>query len=348
MSLFAKATGDYGDVASLGPRLKQFLSRQLQCDLQIRRLTRYPVGFSWLTYGFTLVEQPDAVTHRKLVLRLAPPVGILPPYAAKPEFDVLTAIDGRGVPVPEPLFYSDDPKELGASFLICSKSPGTPHTLAGAPPLPEQIPLLSKWGEQFTDILARLHDIDWVTVLGEDRALGATVSDIALRQANHWNRIAEAVVLRPLPILRFVYHWLLENAPTAPRLSIVHGDYRIGNFLARDNIDAILDWELAHIGDPHEDWGWALLPNFNGRTSKLFGALPRSDVFERYERVTGHSLQPKSIAYYEVLALFKLAVICLSGNHAFFVGHSRDVRLPVMGSSGYFVLRNLAELMERV
>ncbi|MCJ9699615.1 phosphotransferase family protein [Bradyrhizobium sp. SHOUNA76] len=346
--MFAKATSDYGDVVSLGPRLKEFLSRKLQRDLKIEDLTRYPVGFSWMTYGFTLAEQPAGVIRRELVLRLAPPVGILPPYAAKPEFDVLTAIFGRGVPVPQPVFYSDDRKELGAPFLICSKAPGAPHTLAGAPPLPEQIPLLSKWAEQFTDILARLHNIDWVAVLGENTALGATVSDIAVRQVDHWNQIAETVALRPLPILRFVYHWLLESAPVAPKLSIVHGDYRLGNFLARDSIDAILDWELTHIGDPHEDWGWALLPNFNGRTSKLFGALPREEVFERYERKTGLSLRPKSIAYYEVLALFKLAVICLSGNHAFFVGHSHDLRLPVMGSSGHFVLRKLAELMERM
>lgn len=346
--MFATATGDYGDVVGLGSRLKEFLGRRLGCDLKIQSLTRYPVGFSWMTYGFTLVEQRDDATPRELVLRLAPPVGILPPYAAKPEFDVLTAIYGRGVPVPKPLFYSDDPKELGAPFLICSKSPGAPHNLAGCSPSPERIPLLSKWGEQFTDILARLHGIDWVSVLGEKSALGATVSDIAVRQADHWNRIAEAVALRPLPILRFVYHWLVERAPVAPKLSIVHGDYRLGNFLARDNIDAILDWELAHIGDPHEDWGWALLPNFNGRTSKLFGALSREEVLERYERITGLSLQPKSIAYYEVLALFKLAVICLSANHAFFVGQSHDIRLPMLGSSGHFVLKSLAELMERL
>ena len=59
MPLLAKATGDYGDVASLGPRLQQFLSRKLQRDLKIQDLTRYPVGFSWMTYGFTLVEQAD-------------------------------------------------------------------------------------------------------------------------------------------------------------------------------------------------------------------------------------------------------------------------------------------------
>ena len=348
ISSIVQMNPDFDNMADLGSRLQSFLRQMLQCDVAIESLIRYPLGFSWMTYGFTLVERrTGSVTRRDLVLRLAPPVGILPPYRAKPEFDVLTAIDGRGVPIPKPVLYSDDPKDLGAPFLICSKCLGSPHASPSSLPLPEHVPVLTKLAKEFTDILGRLHNIDWIPTLAETMAVGATAADIAARQADHWNRLAEAVS-RPLPVLKFVNRWLVENAPVAPRLAIVHGDYRLGNFLARESIEAILDWELVHIGDPHEDWGWALLPNFNGGSQKLFGVLPRDDVFERYERITGLSLQPKSIAYYEILALFKVVVICLSGNHAFFAGNSSDLRLLILGSRARFLLKNLVELMERM
>jgi aminoglycoside phosphotransferase (APT) family kinase protein len=332
----------------IASRLKNFLSPRLQRDVAIESLVRYPVGFSWMTYAFTLVEQgTGARPRRDLVLRLAPPVGILPPYRAKPEFDVLAAIDGQGVPIPKPFFYSDNPDDLGAPFLICSKCPGDPLSLMGALPSAGQVPAFTKLAHEFTEILGRLHNIDWRASLGEAMAAGATAANIASRQADHWNRIAESIS-RPLPLLKLVHRWLLENAPVAPRLAIVHGDCRLGNFLARENIDAILDWELVHIGDPHEDLGWALLSNFNGRSDKLFGVVPREAVFDRYEQVTGLSVQPPSVAYYEILALFKLAVICLSGNHAFFAGNSLDLRLVVLGSNVRMMLKSLAERMERM
>lgn len=332
----------------LSSRLQNFLSYQLQRDVAIEGLVRYPVGFSWMTYAFTLVELgAGAGPRRELVLRLAPPVGILPPYRAKPEFDVLSAVDGHGVPVPKPFFYGDDPGDLGAPFLICSKCPGDPLTLMGVLPAAGQIPAFTKLAHEFTEILGRLHNIDWRASLGAAVAAGATAANIAARQAEHWKGIAERIS-RPLPLLKLVHRWFLENAPVAPRLAIVHGDYRLGNFLARENIDAILDWELVHIGDPHEDLGWALLSSFNGRSDKLFGVMPKEEVFERYERVTGLPVQPQSVAYYEILALFKLAVICLSGNHAFFAGKSRDLRLVVLGSNSRLMLKALAERMERV
>jgi aminoglycoside phosphotransferase (APT) family kinase protein len=340
-------TDNYSNVDIVRRRLTAFLTQELQTPVEIEQIARYPVGFSWLTYGFTLVTRQYGSSQRQdLILRLAPPVGILPPYVARPEFDVLTAIQGRGVPIPKAIFFSDDPQVLGASFLVCSKCKGAPLILAG-PPSPDQEPMLRGWAEEFTEILANLHNIDGAAlrvVTGQ----GARPEDVAVRQANHWNRIVERISLRPHPILKYVHLWLVEHAPEAQKLTIVHGDYRLGNFLARDNIDAILDWEMVHIGDPHEDLSWAVLSNFNGRSDKLFGVVPREDFFRRYEKLTGAEVRADSIRYYDIFALYKLAIICLSGNDAFFAGRSRDLRTLMLGSNARKMLEGLVDVMEVV
>jgi aminoglycoside phosphotransferase (APT) family kinase protein len=75
----------------------------------------------------------------------------------------------------------------------------------------------------------------------------------------------------------------------------VHDDYRIGNFLEREKkITAILDWELTHFGDPHEDLAWALMPTFNGGSRKLYGVIDREEVIDHYHRASGISISARS------------------------------------------------------
>jgi aminoglycoside phosphotransferase (APT) family kinase protein len=108
--------------------------------------------------------------------------------------------------------------------------------------------------------------------------------------------------------------WLREHLPPADRIVLVHGDYRSGNFLYDDGgrITAILDWELAHLGDPHEDLGWVVNPLFSvrgaGGERLACGLSPRDEMLARYEQATGWRVDPERLRFYEIFNNYKLAV----------------------------------------
>lgn len=334
----------YTTAALIAERLAAFLSAQTGKSATIREMSRFPVGFSWITYGFTL-DLPGEQS-RDLILRLAPPAGLLPPYSAAPEYSVLSAIRGIDVPAPEALWFSDNPSAMGAPFFICTR-------MVGAPPMFDRKAMIENKGslltlaDQFTDILARLHAFDWQNSSFGTLSAPVTAERTGHTQLDHWETFINGVLLHPHPLLDWTTRWLRANAPVAPCVSIVHGDYRLGNFLAEnDRITAILDWEMVHLGDPQEDIGWALIPDFNGRSDKLFGVVDRSAFLERYEQASGITVNAAAVRYYEIFALYKLAAIGLSGTHAFLIGGSDDLRMWMLGSTGVAIMKQLANLAE--
>ncbi len=109
-----------------------------------------------------------------------------------------------------------------------------------------------------------------------------------------WEKVIDEDEREPQPIARAAIRWLKRNPPPpAQKISVVHGDYRTGNFLydANGDIRAILDWEMAHLGDPLEDLGWALDPLWaHGDPSRPAGTIARAEaiaIWEKDERVEG-------------------------------------------------------------
>ncbi len=139
-------------------------------------------------------------------------------------------------------------------------------------------------GEQFVAGLARLHSFQWRGTPAEQLDGARDVSQAAGAQIDFWERYLRRHARRPYPILEWGLLWLRANSPRAPRISIIHGDYRIGNFLVLDGrISAMLDWELVHLGDPHQDLGLdvhagvsrPLAPDVSsGRARRALPALP--------------------------------------------------------------------------
>jgi aminoglycoside phosphotransferase (APT) family kinase protein len=113
---------------------------------------------------------------------------------------------------------------------------------------------------------------------------------------------------------------------------IVHGDYRTGNFLhSHGRITAVLDWELVHLGDPHEDIAWAGL-KFLSRRSQLVGGLISRDEFrQRYEHATGLLIREQSVRWYELLALYKICAMNLRAASRVEVGTAPDARMTALG-----------------
>jgi aminoglycoside phosphotransferase (APT) family kinase protein len=318
----------------LAKRLRSFLQRHWDKPVDVDELRRFPAGMSWITIGFTAsIGQATSCERRELILRIGDPGGLLAPYRAEPEFVVLSALAGqRDLPIPRAVAYSDDCEVLGAPFLVTERVRGdTPMPWKGANS-ERDAAASESLGRDFADALGAIHAFDWRgSELGRLFAeLPAT--EIAANEVMVWARHADVPSGTAQPQMHYAMRWLLANAPVADRTTIVHGDFRVGNFLQQNGrITAILDWELMHIGDPHEDLAWAGLRTFSGGTDKIGGLIDRRQFHARYQGRTGFEVRDERIRYYEVLVQFKMAAMLIGAVRRMETGRARDVRLAAMG-----------------
>ena len=330
------------DDGLLRQRLAEYLATQTGNVWSLGPLTRHAVGFSWVTYGFA-AEDSGASTGCDLILRLGPPHGLFAPYSARPQFAALKALEDRGVPVPRAFFWSDDPAILGAPFFICEKMPGSAPVPWGAG-TGFSASRRQTVGRQFVSALAALHATG-IEGSGFDSD-GITVENAAQRQLDHWQHAGERWALKPYPMLHKALRWLRRNLPAAPRVSLIHGDYRLGNFLERDErITAILDWELVHAGDPHEDLGWAFLPQYAMGSGLVCQLVAREDFIAQYERESGIRVDETSLHFYLVFSLVKLAMTHIAAVSCFEKGSFNDMRMPAMGTQIAPTLRQIEKVL---
>ena len=250
------------------------------------------------------------------------------------------------MPAPRSYWWSDDASILGAPFFISER-------VAGSAPVPWVSDSTSGFeesyrlriGQQFVSALAGLHTCEW---RGKQGFTGGDVTceNAAIRQVEEWERNRERWALKTYPMLTWALRWLRRNLPVAPKVSLVHGDYRLGNFLEQDGrITAILDWELVHLGDPHEDLGWAFLPQYTGGSGLVCRLLSTEDFISQYEREAGFKVQPASLHFYRVFSLVKLALTHIAAVRCFEEGRFNDMRMPAMGTQIAPVLRQLSKLL---
>ncbi len=332
----------------LGRRLSPFLSAALKRPLHLGGWRRFPAGFSWITIGFqaTPAEGGDPL---ELILRIGDPRGLLAPYRAEPEYRAMEALQGQAaLPVPRVFAFSDDDSVIGAPFLVSGRVAGdTPMPWKGETEARGEAQNASL-GRDFVDGLAALHAVDW-TQTGLHRLWGdVDRATVARTQTDFWWRHAgfgEDAAKAP-PQMHHAMRWLRRHAPEAPRVTIVHGDYRVGNFLQQGGrITAVLDWELVHPGDPHEDLAWASLRVFAGGSGRVGGIIDRDAFFDRYAQQAGFMPDARVLRYYEVLGLFKSASMLLSASQRVESGRGRDVRMASMGFQVASTLLELNRLM---
>ncbi len=340
------AIGNEQDLAS---RIEGYLRAQTGRAVRVGAIRRFPVGFSWLTFLVPVAGLSDDAREQSLILRLGPDYGLFAPYSAGPQVMAMQSLEGSDVPVPRAYWNSDDPSILGAPFLFCERAEGAavvPWVSPTEPPLEEGYRLRLAHG--FIDCLAALHRIDW-----RDRPIAGLAGDVdpdnaALRSVETWERLIDRWAMRPYPMAEWGVRWLKAHCPRAPRVTIVHGDYRTGNFLELDGcITAILDWELVHLGDPHEDLAWASMPMYKGGTPYI-GRLAEPELFfGRYAERSGIAVDMAAVRYYQAFSLLKLAATHMAAARCFEEGRFNDLRMPAMGSQVATCLRQMAKIIDR-
>ena len=281
--------------------------------------------------------------HREdVVLRLEPPEpGLLPPYDLPRQFDVLRGLESTPVRSPRALWIESTGEVLGRPFYVMERIDGAvyeqevPDDVAGDPAL------IRRMTESVVEQLAAIHMVD----------LGATgLSHVAdgsgylAGELDHWTSEIDRVRRGPLPALdRLIEVVRAEQPEQCPRITLVHGDSKPGNFgFTGSDVTAIYDWELATIGDPLADIGWAEVVWPLGFTG-LPGALTTDEFVERWQQLTG--IEARNRTWYRAFQSLKMSAIMLVGAMLFDAGHSDDPRLAEMGYGVQFITQGaLAEL----
>jgi aminoglycoside phosphotransferase (APT) family kinase protein len=331
--------------------IAEYLRGKLEGAEQGVALEQFPNGHSNLTYLLR-------IGAREYVLR-RPPLG---PVAAKAhdmvrEYHVLRAVHPHFPPAPQVHVLCEDTAVLGAPFFIMERRRGVI--------LREQIPAEfesigdhpRRIGEAFLDTLVALHGID----ISEPslQHLGKPEGYVD-RQVRGWADRWERAKTEDVSELDAVVQWLAANIPPPIAPSLIHNDYKLDNIMlesgAPDRVAAILDWEMATLGDPLSDlgltlcyWVWATAPEVRVAgipplTSRL-GWFTRDELVERYARQTGRDVT--RIGYYEVLGVFKLAVIIQQIYCRFHRGQTHDDRFRNFGERATALGRLAARLAER-
>jgi aminoglycoside phosphotransferase (APT) family kinase protein len=258
-----------------------------------------------------------------VVLR-RPPRGPLPPSAhdVLREARLLKALEPTPVRAPKVLAVCDDPAVIGAPFYVMEEVRGAVITDTIPEPLdnPEQ---RNRIADELIDSLVELHAVDWTTV-GLD-GFGKPTGYLE-RQVKRFLGLWEINKTREIDEVEIVGNWLRDNMPESPPATIVHGDYRLGNTIitpaAPARLVAILDWEMATIGDPLADLGYMMVhwirPGdsvgyFNLQSVTTRDGFPsRDEMIARYEQRSGRSMQ--ALNWYVTLALWK-AIVFMEGNY---------------------------------
>jgi aminoglycoside phosphotransferase (APT) family kinase protein len=285
------------------------------------RLTPIPGGASRQTF---LVEAGG----ERYVLRRDPP-GAESMVPMEAEVGVVEAAATAGVPVPRPLrFETDGGRFETAGYLM--------EHVAGESVAPrllrrdEFAKARERLPGQLAEALARIHAID----SGELDGVPAPGGDPALSACELWERELSEIG-EPLPAVEAGLRWLRLNPPSAPdRVVLVHGDFRLGNFICDpDGLAAVIDWELCHLGDPAEDIGWLCIRSwrFGNDDRPVAGMGDVAGFLDAYEVAGGARPDPDRLRWWEAMGNVKWAVICAAQAHDHLSGLRRSAELASLG-----------------
>jgi aminoglycoside phosphotransferase (APT) family kinase protein len=332
-------------VSDLAERLGAYLARRTGTAAAVRDLARLPGGASRESWVFEMT-MPDGRAER-LVLRRDPP-GHHVQNSRAAEFALLGAAAAAGIPVPRVRWCEEDPAVLGSAFFVMDFVEGETlarRLLRDA----EYAPARAALPGQLAAALARIHAID-----PADPRLAALPRPQegdapAAAELQRYEQIFRVISPDPHPALELAFRWLAARLPPSGPLRLVHGDFRVGNVMfGPEGLRAVLDWELAHLGDPLEDLGWLCVRSWRfGADDKPVGGLSaREPFFAAYERASGTPLDASAVRWWEICGNLKWAVMCIMQARTFLDGAVRSVELASLGRRVAEMELELLELTE--
>ena len=310
-------------------KLAQIVKAHIPGCTDLRSCERLSGGASQETYRLTIETSEGEKT---LAMRRAPggmdheTVGTGPGLAT--EAALFGLAHQAGVPEPRIYYVLNEANDLGQGFImewVDGEALGAKIARA-----PEFASIRPKLAYQCGEVLARIHGIEV-----ETPGIGDQLERVSPKQFVNqtWDRYKAFDTAQPM--IDFTGRWLMENLPQTDKLCLVHNDFRNGNFMVQPDkgIVAVLDWELAHIGDPMRDLGWICTNSWRFGVTELpvggFGT--REDLFAGYESISGQKVNPDHVKFWEVFGSFWWAVGCLGMAEHYRHGPDASVERPAIG-----------------
>ena len=303
----------------------------------ITSIEQFPSGFSNLTY---LIRTGD----RELVLR-RPPIGakIKTAHDMSREYRILSHLHPVYQKVPRPLVFCDDESILGAPFYVMERVTGIILRAQKPHGLDLSSELMHRLSETFVNNLAEIHEIDYEAAgLGD---LGSPQGYVK-RQVEGWTKRYYNARTGDVPSIERLAGWLHQNLPAdSERPALIHNDYKYDNLvLAPEDLArviAVLDWEMATVGDPLMDFGTSLgywveatdpeeWQRYGFGLTSLRGSFTRTELLEHYLRRTGRVIEDP--VFYFVYGLLKIAVIVQQIYFRYQKGLTKDPRFAQLGA----------------
>ncbi|MFN0095550.1 MAG: phosphotransferase family protein [Dehalococcoidia bacterium] len=313
--------------------IAQYLRPRLAAaDLVITDLWRIPGGASRETWMFT-ASWDGGRKRQDFVLRKDPPASLLD-TDRETEYAYYSSFAGTAVPVPVMRWLEPDGSHLGGPFFVMERIHGgetAPATLQTEAYRPAH----ARVAKRMYETLAAIATFDWtasaIAKVAEAPALDASWE----RELAHWERIIDENELSPQPIMRAGIRYLRANPPKpAQRISVVHGDYRVGNvmYTLAGEIIGVLDWEMAHLGDPLEDLAWSMNESWqwSNKDGRPGGIVTVEECCRIWSEASGLTVDPESLRWWRIFCDIKCQGIWLTGTKSFNDGRTRELILPVI------------------
>jgi len=299
----------------------------------IASLRRFSGGASQETWSFDALTEGEALP---LVLRRRP-AGLASgaetmALRLETEAALLGLAAGAGVPVPEVRCVLDPADALGSGYVMTRLEGETiPRRILRDATFDAVRPHLAR---QCGAILARIHAIGGSAGLQPtDSVLAGLPLAPARVQLELYRGLYDGYD-QPHPVFELAFRWLADRAEESPRTSLVHGDFRNGNLMVdAGGVAGVLDWELAHRGDPMEDLGWICVNSWRfGEIDRPVGGFgDRSELFAGYEEAGGEAVDPERVRFWEALGTLKWGIMCLTMYAIFQSGADRSVERAAIG-----------------
>jgi aminoglycoside phosphotransferase (APT) family kinase protein len=316
--------------------LTSFLERETGARVtldDVRSMTGGATREAW-SLDATVTSGAQAPEHLALVLLVFRP-GTQRAFTARDEFALLAATRAAGTPVPKPLFVGD--AELGRPFYLMERIAG--ETIGRRLVRDERFAAARRvLPAQLGEALAAIHRVPLREPSGDD-ALAflprpAPDQPVVASELDRLEELYRQLTVEPHPAFEIAFRWLRGRMPSSGEVALVHGDFRIGNVMVgEEGLRAVLDWELAHVGDPFEDLGWLCVRSwrFGMDHLPLGGIGQREELFDAYARASGRAVDPLVVRFWEVYGNLRWGVFTLVQVRSFLDGMSSSVELASIG-----------------
>lgn len=331
--------------AELAAALEDFIRGEREArSVRVEGLRRLTGGASRETWSFDAAiedagedEDPGGGVERLPLILQRDARPTAKELSRRQEFDLMAAAFAAGVPAPEPLFFgsalpSQGERSFAGEFYIVRRVDGEtlPRRLLRDDAYASTRAVLPA---QLGGILAQIHAIPLTSPVLASLPGAPAGASAAVTEVQRYEQVFRAIAVEPHPAFELAFRWLAQHLPGGTPRALVHGDFRIGNVLFdTGGARAILDWELAHAGDPAEDMGFICVRSWRFGGDKPVGGIgTREEFFAAYEAAGGAKVDPERVRFWEVFGNLRWGIICLGQARAYLDGHSDSVELASIG-----------------